>query len=425
MSIKNHERQILVEPKEQVSVPKPPRIFELINSQEPLQKKLEQITSQIYTDFYTAASMSDREKVALGLLGLLEFGNDGLAALQYGIAQDTGALGETARKLVSFLPEKPNADEFAKRTALEKSLDIQRYGDIIFDEWEMEDDELAHLYKINPILQKKFSNKKAFQAAYIQQRGLKPGIRKEERLEQERLLMQGVPPGEATYRFMKKRKEEELISDIRSFGNYEASYIELLGPLDVLRLRSEKEPKFLLVGADWGAGEFVQFIDKINPNGKKYIIDKTKMYTSFFKHIQSQDKSLITIMDGLNLGFKKEQFDCVFINYLLGVLIGGKNQTIKESLRLLFTQLFAVLKKGGSLCIVDEYEYAHKFSKDELVEILQGAGFSKTNDAGFPLFCLFQHDRLRGIIDENGFGQFKNIPLVCKDNDFTFRFSKP
>ncbi len=309
----NLNRETPLSPETNSTVPKPPRIFELMTSQEPEQKRMEKIIVQIYSDFYTALTDLDKKRVVLGLLGLLEQGETGRGELEHSIARDGGELGVLGKKIVSFLQTEPHADEYAKRMVLEKSLGIKRYGDIIFDELEMEDDELAHLYKINPVLQKKFSNEKEFQDAYVQQRGLSPGIREEERLEGARLMMQGVPAGEATYRFMKKRKEEELISDIRSFGNYESSYIELLGPLDILRLRSEKEPKFLLVGADWGAGEFVQFIDKINPNSKKYIIDKTELYTSFFKHIQSQDKSLITIMDGLNLGFKKEQFDCVFI----------------------------------------------------------------------------------------------------------------
>lgn len=421
--MKNMQRETSPTPEEQTAVPKPPRIFELIAAQEPEQQKLEKIIAQIYSDFYTAQTDLDRERVVLGFLGLLEQGSAGRGALENAIARDTGELGGVARKFVLFLRENVGADEYTKRMEIENLFGIKRHEDIIdFDQIGGGNEAVARrLYATYPALQKRFVSEKAFLKTY---RDRFTGDYEERQaiaflkfLKEGGLQLDMLSLRQKELLFTKYARDKDLYIELRSVGGYEPSYYELLGPMEILRMRQANDPRFLLIGAfDFGAQEFMHLADKISKKSKKYIIDINKDRIPDFNRVEKDDQSLLSIMDGLQLGFHKAQLDYVFSNFLLKYLENGS-----DAMRRLLGEVYKVLKPGGSFLLT---EFPDVNQTSSLIPQAQQIGFIKGNVLGGSLQFMFTHDRSSSSLDSNGFAHYEHAQIVTSKNHMCLQLVK-
>lgn len=384
-----------------------PKIFDLVESSAPIQE----IVQQIFADYYSPDH--DPERIALGLLALSEKGSDGEAALSY-VQTDSGELGEIARQIISLTQ---NGSEGNMENGIRELLGIKKYTNVR-DDIRLSDPNCMPII-FNEAKKNGYTNgdfnefimkEKERAGRYIRREGLSPHL-----------------TGEV---------EKEIIGISATFGMHELGYLSLLSPLEILRLRSQKKPNFMLVGSlgKYSAQEFSNFGKKINSASVCHVPDILSDNIEIFQQIENNENLFLTINDALKMGYKSDSMDLVCTNYLLSFLFRPKTRKFDASrtnISKLMEEACRVLKKGASLLMI-EHRFGEFTNKDipfkETVLMLKKtglkAGFSKIKISQEDYMPVFRKDVSPAEIDKNGFVHSDKLLAPSVEEQVLIRFIK-
>jgi|GEM_PF-4344890 len=393
-----------VRPKEAVAEAKNiPAVYRLIEGEAPS----EEIMRQVFEDYYTHRDM---EKVYLGLEELISRGADGRDVLEK-YSSDTSGLGE---KIIEIL-------KFDRREALSRLVEI------------------LGVFKKNFL--KTGEYKEIFD--YLAGKGYLEGAGVKTPEDLQRSVMSRAGRPYSSYMETPQVRgvvEDEIITNSFTFGTDEPAYLELLGPREILRMRSAEKPNFLLLGSlgKYSAREFTSYTKKLNPEAGSFVIDCDKSQKGIYTQLQGREGVNFALANALSLPFADESFDHVYTNSLLHLLKGEKMRDVGkqrlDNIVRLFSEVKRVLKRGGSL-VMAEKKFMNAEDQD-FFSILSG----DADDVGLKL-KTFQGSPDMGLvglefvarkdvdnggagIDKNGFPDYGGKMLVALPVLFNVRFVK-
>lgn len=389
-------------------IPDVPKVYDLIESH----AGLEHLASQIFQDFYSGSVQDGREKVYLGLHHLLLKGVEGEAVLQY-MAQDSGDLGGICRQLV----ENPRISP----EELEKLLCIDRFKNTIYYTNPKEYIEKVYAAAIaHGIIPSGMEIREFFETYYSHDN-----------------MTAGLSGGVTTHE--NNMVDQEIIPVSSTFGLDEPTYLELLGPEEILRLRKKKEPNFLLLGSlgAYSAREFSSYVTKINPSSRAHVIELFARNQYLLEASKTIPNLHLVQGDILKLPYAEGCMEHAYTSQLFNSLIvngeiPGRNAGVTE----LFKQVFLVLAPGGSLVMkecpserfkdsIELYESGVKL----LTSIALKAGFQSPVIERLNLRYTFRPQLGSVQIDENGFPHYQGATLEFGSQEhnttLNLRFIKP
>lgn len=353
-----------------------PRIYRLIAER----AGTDVLADQIYKDFYA----HDPEAVFLGLDELRSRGNEGIAALNF-FAKSTDEFGKVAKALAEKI-DMPQRE-------LEKLLGVKRFGTITGI-----DDMVEAAFertKSKGIIDRNMSFDEFVDRAVEQQnQSQRPGM---------------LPP------HFSGTIDQEVINSSSTFGTAEPAYLELLGPKEILKLREQKDPNFLLLGSygKYSAQEFGRFAKNINPDANVNVIDVDDMTARIIKFNPDTPQN-VTVADARELPFAAESMDTVCTNDLFHFIALEYDSRLKD----IFMEAYRVLKKGGSFVIAEQvygkynsYGDIPKMQK-ELTAFAKQAGFNDIKVLKNELAFLLRSDVGSATLDQNGFAHYGNSLLL-------------
>lgn len=398
--IKNNSAREYAVPTQEV-----PEIFNLINNKASTQE----ILMQLYKD------SSDPEIVYLGIKELISRGLEGVAALEFVAEKDKSYLGTVAKKII-------NKRDWS-REDLEQAVEMKPRMNNVVDRLSFED-----VMSFAPLFE------------YCKKKGYLP-----ENIHNHFDLVINMQLAYSERRVHGKHShtdsllEDDVYNLCNTFGVEEPAYVELIGPEEILRLRTAVNPNFLLLGSlgKYSGLEFGGFTKKLNQNPRTTVVDLQPENLQKIKEAGGADLQLVNC-DCLDMPFEDEEMDHVYTNYLFHHLtVENQINPNRSNLERLFKEVSRVLKIGGSF-VISETPYGLKISdqdvegvKNEIIGIGLRAGLVVADKN--PEFCLRfaarqdvlnQREGKTGVeIDKNGFGQYGD-KLLMKNNLINLRFIK-
>jgi SAM-dependent methyltransferase len=142
-----------------------------------------------------------------------------------------------------------------------------------------------------------------------------------------------------------------------TFGNNEPTYLELMGKVEISRLKNIDKGNFLLLGSvnEKSTEGIISFASKINNHIKPYVVEvdsqPVEIISKKLKEKQNPDSVLVQ-GDATKLPFRGESMDYVFSNFLFRSIRqeGNLDEVYVSSI---LSKVFDSLKPGGSFCVVD------------------------------------------------------------------------
>lgn len=377
------------ETKTKESNPDVPAIYKLIENRADSQA----IVQQLYNDFYNPEK--DPEKIYLAIDELQSRDLEGESALNY-LATATDELGSLIKKV---------QQDKLKGSDLEALLDIKRFTNII-ESFSSESELVKKAYehaKKNKYTDLSFSEcvEQRKQRDYFNY--LRGSMDKSSHL-------RGVV-------------DQEVVIESATFGTDETGYMELLGPREILRLRSMSDPSFLLLGSYgvYSAKEFRNYANKINSTNKSYVIDINNKSINKLANDPSNKDTLVQA-DARKLPFKDATMDHIYTNRLFHFL--GKDEIFPDKERdinYLLKESFRVLNDNGSLVLVESLPNNSIITDEKFFK----AVISMANKIGFRVekmnesvnSFIVRAEAGSTIIDSNGFPHYGNS-LLLKHSPF-------
>jgi len=374
-----------------------PKIFELISSG----ANPGALAQQAEADF-KAGKM---EETYLGLEKLME-SEDG-ESLLLEMSEHKSGFAATLKMIFAS----PHVDYLV----LENALNIQRWGEM-FDVRAMSTQQMAYLSY-------HYSSKKGYTS-----------LSYEDFLAQIQAIESGGGHLEDTI-------DSQILVRSNSFGNDEPSYLELLGPLGILELRSLAHPNFLLLGSLGApsARHFQKYAAKINPDARPHVIDVDLEHLGLIK--SSGSKNSLSRADARILPFADGSMDSVSCNHLFhfmydmlsdGLSLRAKDpgyvplgDTFETDLRALLGEAFRVLRPGRHFTLVERpWGKAHADNLLSIITKLAGEeGFLATGAPMTPSFAV-GFDNGSTVVDESGFPHYEDKLLFLRTN-MGLMFTKP
>jgi len=364
----------------------------------------EHIAEQIQKDYHQ--SNRNNESILIGLLYLLSTGNSGVEML--------GKLSKEDPEIAQLLLEINNKD--IGEYGLEKVLDIVRFSEVVdfgngnqFDE--VEADTVARHLRKRRYVEQDFDADDCL--IFYFEEDLKAGILPRHHLDDS--------------------LEEEFFVRSATFGASEPTYLELMGPLEIIKIRAAEQLNALLLGSygRYSAEEFRKFNQKISPKIRSHVIDK---YEESLKPIVKNREKIdyesgeILQASASELPYADNSMDYVYTNHLFGFL--GRNvQEVDQEVIRVFSEAARVLKSGGSFLISQHRYGKFKIAGDSqsmyktLVKLAESNGFIV--DSEVPQINHMIRDEVGGIkIDEYGLAHYEDVLLELRDNVFCARLIK-
>jgi SAM-dependent methyltransferase len=373
-----------------------PKIYELAAQN----AGADDISRQMYVDFFSAR---DPEKVYLGLRALRARGPEGLAQIRI---MSHGS-DELSRLLKKIQDEMPSDDE------IEKLLGISRFPTTLTNPAP----DVKHYFETC----RKYMPDSNF-------RGDAEDLY--ELYRDERKSMDG--PGQPAN---VDGSIEDLTFNVNAvFGADEPTYLELLGPEEILRLREMQKPRLLLLGSlvVYSARDFAKFGKKLNPGAETVVLDIDPLMIQLMTQDDEASKNELLLGDARNIPMEEGSVDQVYTNNLFHYLHDKNNKQLSdlESIESLLKASARVLKPGGSM-IIKEQPFS-EFKKKNDYEIMvykakllsKAAGFSDMIMRPKDLSYVFRQNNSSSKIDENGFPHYDKLMEEAKQWTINSRFVK-
>lgn len=213
--------------------------------------------------------------------------------------------------------------------------------------------------------------------------------------------------------------EEHVFTGSATFGAYEPVYLELLGPREILRLRTLPQGRFLLLGSlgKYSANNFGTFARKINPRLTTHVVDIADWAIEAITRNGLGTDHLVQ-GDARSLPFAPESFDHIYTNSLFHYLrVGEFFKTAKTQADIddIMREAYAALKPGGSFVIIEQPYGSFKRQgarsqamRDDVIFRATKAGFSSAVEfeRAIAYALVPEYDSAR--IDENGFPHYED-----------------
>lgn len=220
-----------------------------------------------------------------------------------------------------------------------------------------------------------------------------------------------------------------------TFGSTEPTYIELLGPAEIVRLRTlEHAPVFLLLGSlgSLSARDAVVFAKKIRSDATVHVVDLMEGSIEVLDEARKSgaDTGLITQGNALLLPYGAETIDVCMTNVLLRSLLSPNEEfrtveRMEEMVRTIAKESNRVLRPGGSMLLAEYpygfYDVAADFFHNnehiqEIDECFEGGGFTRAKKLSNVLSLPVSIEIGKSKISQYGFGNYKDL-LVSEDSD--------
>ncbi len=231
----------------------------------------------------------------------------------------------------------------------------------------------------------------------------------------------------------------ETIALSATFGIHTPTYLDLLGPNGILKLKAMHKPKLLLLGSmgKWSGKEFNVYAKRLNSNSVTSVIDFDK--ESVHKFHKENQGTLGSAVAGniLEMPYKDNSWNQVYTNSLLHHLREPSDQDFRTAGRYQFVDRFfqevsRVLVTDGHL-IMSEINYTEMGSRRFILELARIADYHglRLVAALFKsptLLCradIWQANKNTGItIDDLGFPTFNDLPVCVTSGHPGMKFVK-
>ncbi len=377
-----------------------PEIFRLIQGGASTPEVLQQLTIDFYRD-------SDPEKLFLGIQELQSRDLESAAALTV-LSKGTDRLGKLIKQVI---------ESDAQGAELEKMLGIKRWGTklnleaLYFPQWI----EMTHKYAV-------FKGYTTLDLeAYIDQY--------DSQLEPTNISPQ-----------LTGRIKDHHINTESTFGMFEPTYLELVGPRELLRLRHEGKGEFLLLGSlgSYSAQNFRWYSEKIHPCIQSHVIDVDYDSLQRIREDFPDTNQVLVQADARHIPYVDESIDHVYTNHLFHYLYlrdskMKSHEDMKRGIKSIFSGVARVLKRGGSFVVVEQRYGAFKKDKirdgyrkmrREIMNIARQSGFKIANTFDEGIGCMLFVENGKATIDENGFPHYEDVLLESSNSSCSVRFVK-
>jgi len=215
------------------------------------------------------------------------------------------------------------------------------------------------------------------------------------------------------------RTDKEIFAISATFGSDEPGYMELLGPREILRLRSLSKPSFLLLGSYgvYSSREFRAFTNKINPANKSFVIDIDDESIKRLANDRVNDGTLVQ-GDARRLPFEDDTLDQIYTNRIFDFLGSGEFfSDINQDIKNLMSESFRALKPGGSLVLLENAGADRNTPRvnweitQVIIQMARRAGFILAKNTQNHLSFILRPETSFATIDNNGFPQYGNSLL--------------
>ena len=366
-----------------------PSIYELIEQE----AGCEAVAQQMYTDYFATR---DNERVLLGLRNLQSRGPEGAAYIRM-ISNGSDELSQLVKRI---------QDDGLEGEQVEEVLGVHRFKGEIVDQCGNEE---AKRIKALSYFKEKLGFTGDLEGVFkIQERDFQLG-------ENARvpILLTG-------------RVEETTFNAENVFGAEEPTYLEMLGPEEILRLRSMEEPSMLLLGSlgKYSARGFRSMADKINPQTETTVIDISDVCIDLIKN-DTDNRNIAVEGDVRDLPFPENFMDHVYTNSLFHYMLKDENLDI-DSLQSVFNEAYRVLKPKGSF-LISEFPFGGLEGEpleDRIKIFARTAGFSNIILSRNTCSYVLWKENSSTVIDNNGFPKYDGLLNRKSGTYMDFRFIK-
>jgi SAM-dependent methyltransferase len=380
----------------------PPEIFNLIDKNAGSNVLIE----QVYKDFYEGDE--GKEKVALGLKAIIDRGLEGRAALQF-LASGSDELARTVSAVLNGEKEDTSWED------IERALGIKRYSTPL---------DSSRAYTEFPYFKEKIF-------PHLQEKGLVSRAKSAEACFKDAVNVINYYDYAPLPPHYSGALESEILAGSATFGLHEPSYLELLGPYEILRLRSKAYPRFLLLGSMgvYSARQFADYTKKINPQSEAHVIDIDDRSIDLMHTDPNKREAGLVQGDATELPYGLCTLDQVCTNYLFHMLslYGGADP--HKSVGKIFSEVSRVLVPGGSF-LVKERPYGrhgyhgHEPFRREVRSVARRAGFIESSYLTGTVDYLLQPEAGTARISQNGFSYYDGLMDTAEEGVITARYTK-
>lgn len=377
-----------------------PEIYRLIHNDASSEELAAQMIKQ------GSGPSKNRKALYLGFQELLDRGQDGIRMFTI-IAKEVPGLAA----VVSSLRVSPNLTG----SELEKVLEMEnRFGEVI-DKQVLTADELEQkTYE--------YGIKRGYVDRNISFREFKSLVESEVARAKLRKFSGKGPAYEPNQLTGRMEHTPRLID--ATFGRDEASYLEVMTPSEVLRMRAKERADILLLGSlgVYSARHFNSLAKKLGPNVNPKVVELHPRFVDLIKNDKrAENVRDVAQGDVLSLPYPKSSIDQVYSNSLFHSLVSSDGLERDEMLERLFEQVELVLKNDGKFIIVEQAYGDFIASKDidgmreEIEEIANDFGLVTKNELPVTYAYQFFPDIGTPRIDEYGFAHYGDF-LLRKDD---------
>lgn len=385
-----------------------PKVYELFAQGAPA----EAIARQLYADARSRGL--GREKIALGMLALLARGDEGLNMLAQ-ISKRKGVLANVARAAI----QNPTSE-----VQLEEACSVRRWGEVIKHPSgsitsSSETIRRLHAHAVAKGYTTKSLSECVAELAAAAQRAPRTGPE----------LILGTDHIHGTI-------EHSVITENHTFGAFEPTYLELVGPLEILRLRAAGRGNFLLLGSmgKYSAQQMSTYARKIHPAIRTYVIDVDTESVAQIRQSIGNDDVLLAQADAKHPPFADESMRHVYTNFLFHYLFdkSGNATQKREDIAPVIAAAYRVLEPSGSLVLAERVYGTYKVQRDhegakaEILSVAQEAGFTVARNLEKELTFRITNEASRARISPNGFPHYEGLAVTEAEAKYTFlRLVKP
>ena len=222
-----------------------------------------------------------------------------------------------------------------------------------------------------------------------------------------------------------------------TFGALEPTYLELLGPEEILRLRALTTGNMLLLGSmgQHSAAHFANYNRKINPHLKSHVIDIDPHSVQLMREDHLSVPREIVQGDARDLQYPDGFAEHIYTNGLFPFLRqeGDPHAAYVGDIQKVMKSAHRALVPGGSLVIAEgpfgAHKARHKFNPAnmEIKSLALAAGFRLATQLSPDAYTYYFNAEVgASTINENGFPHYENTLIeVVRNTLASMRFVKP
>lgn len=367
-----------------------------------LESSSEKLTSELYKQFYSPDR--DLERVALIFDEILSREDEGRSVLRH-LSKGSDKLSDTTNSIL----KQGEVD----LEDIERTLGMERLADVV------------DIEEVGVLETKKRAHRHAVEKGYTDLSFRECMQNDEFVLFTDRLL--GLPG------HLAGTVENKIFQFESTFGSFEPTYLELLGPRNILDIRERGKQNALLLGSygKYSASDFKDFCEKvgegsITPN----VIDIDSLSISLMHEDNKDKKKRIVQADASRLPYMDESLSSVYTNHLFH-LLGGPDlphEVVKENIRLLFEEAFRSLRPGGEMLLIERAFGDHKNKGDwedddiesavrDIRSLALRAGFVIEKEERRIITFDLTEESGKSKVSENGFPHYDGLFLSKAEDE--------